>query len=70
MTTTQSLPVIYSTTVLAAQGVKLTPEVDAILTARANHLRTLTGETGLFPVGIAIRDPYTNAHIGSLTYQR
>jgi hypothetical protein len=66
--TTSESPVIYSTSVLTAQGAKLTTEARAILTAQADGLRGLLGVTHKMPIGVPVIDPYTNATIGRMTY--
>jgi hypothetical protein len=70
MTTNES-PVIYASSVLAAQGVKLDTDTQAWLQARADHLRKIL-ELPDTPMAVAIPvvDVRTGARIGSMTYTR
>lgn len=68
MTTTSDTPVIYSTSVLTAQGAKLTAGQRAALTTQADELRGLLNLTEKMSIGVPVVDPHTGATIGHLTY--
>jgi len=72
MTTTRTdspeLPVILARTVLEAQGWRPSKSDRAAIVARADWLRELTGTDHLFPITVMIKDIYTGANIGSVTF--
>lgn len=73
MTTTQTAPATFggitATSMIYAQGARLTASQEADLTARADAIRALTGRPGLRPIRLEVRDPQ-GALIGHMTYRR
>ena len=69
MTTTCTPAVtIHATSMLYAQGVRLTAEQRAILVAKADQFRSITETTGKTLIRVPVLDTYTDARIGSLDY--
>jgi hypothetical protein len=61
--------VVYATSVIYAQGVTLTAEQRAHLTARGDHLRNILGETAKQRIIVNVHDPrHPEMKVGELMY--
>lgn len=61
----QPMPTVTARDMYAAQGFKLDAETRAILVAKADRYRAITGETGKTKMVVPVNDFY-GTHIGNL----